>query len=162
MIERLYLNNMMKQQDHIRIKALAWIEDKGFLFVVKMHDSVKEDDYYRPVGGSVEFGERAHEAVIREVQEELNTEIALIAPPFVVENLFTCDGKAGHEVDFLFPARFTDIGFYQHKIYDLVEANGDKAEAMWIPIMDCITKKLRLVPEELNQWYLHKLNGHKT
>ena len=80
---------------------------------------------------------------------------------FVVENLFTCDGKAGHEVDFLFPARFTDIGFYQHKIYDLVEANGDKADAMWIPIMDCITGKLRLVPEELNQWYLHKLNGHK-
>jgi len=147
---------MMNRQTRIRIKALAWIEDKGFLFVVKMHDIVKGDDYYRPVGGSVEFGEHAHEAVNREVQEELKTEIALLAPPFVVENLFSCDGKAGHEIDFLFPARFTDIRFYEHKIYDLVEANGDTADALWIPITDCITGKLRLVPEELNQWYSQK------
>ena len=152
----------MSRQNRIRTKALAWIEDKGFLFVVKLHDIVKGDDYYRPVGGSVEFGERAHKAVVREVQEELKTEIALVAPPFVVENLFTCDGETGHEVDFLFPARFTDISFYQHKIYDLVEANGENADALWIPIADCITGKLRLVPEELNQWYLNKLNGLKT
>ena len=76
----------MNKQSRIRVKALAWIEDKGMLFVVKMHDALKGDDYYRPVGGSVEFGERSHEAVLREVQEELSTEIALLAPPFVIEN----------------------------------------------------------------------------
>jgi ADP-ribose pyrophosphatase YjhB (NUDIX family) len=149
----------MMRQNRIRVKALAWIEDKGFLFVVKMHDNVKGDYYYRPVGGSVEFGEHAHEAVAREVREELNTEIALIAAPFVVENLFTCDGEQGHEIDFLFPARFTDITFYGHKTYELVEANGDKADALWIPIRDCINGTLRLVPEELNQWYAHKIKG---
>lgn len=151
----------MMKQARIRVKALAWIEDKGFLFVVKMHDSVKGDEYYRPVGGSVEFGEHAHEAVVREVQEELNTEIALLAAPFVVENLFTCDGEQGHEIDFLFPARFTDITFYEHKTFELVEANGDKADALWISIRDCINGSLRLVPEELNHWYAHKINGQK-
>ena len=79
-------NRPMDKQSQIRVKALAWIEDKGMLFVVKMHDAVKGDDYYRPVGGSVEFGERSHEAVVREVREELSTEIDLLAPPFVVEN----------------------------------------------------------------------------
>ena len=147
--------------DRIRTKALAWIEDKGFLFVVKMHDAIKGDDYYRPVGGSVEFGEHAHEAVVREVQEELNTSISLIAPPFVVENLFECDGEKGHEIDFLFPARFTDISFYDHKIYELVEANGLKADALWVPISDCVNKVLRLVPEELCVWYAQKFKGHK-
>ncbi len=151
----------MMKQARIRVKALAWIEDKGFLFVVKMHDSVKGDEYYRPVGGSVEFGEHAHEAVVREVQEELNTEIALLAAPFVVENLFTCDGEQGHEIDFLFPARFTDITFCEHKTFELVEANGDKADALWISIRDCINGSLRLVPEELNHWYAHKINGQK-
>lgn len=145
----------------IRVKALAWIEDKGMLFVVKMHDSVKGDDYYRPVGGSVEFGERSHETVVREVQEELNTEIKLIAPPFIVENHFICDGEQGHEIDFLFPARFTDLTFYERNVFRLVEANGDEADALWIPIAECISRALRLVPEELNQWYAHKLGVNK-
>jgi len=151
----------MDNQTRIRVKALAWIEEKGMLFVVKMHDAVKGDDYYRPVGGSVEFGERSHEAVVREVQEELSTEIALLAPPFAVENLFTCDGKPGHEIDFLFPARFTDISFYERKRYRLVEMNGDEAEALWIPINECVSGALRLVPEELSTWYIRKNKGLK-
>ena len=149
----------MKQQSRIRVKALAWIEDKGMLFVVKMHDAVKGDDYYRPIGGSVEFGERAHETVLREAREELGTEIALLAAPFVVENLFTCDGEAGHEVDFLFPARFTDIHFYERKVYKLHEDNGDDWEAQWLSIADCTTGTYRLVPEELTTWYVRKFSG---
>jgi ADP-ribose pyrophosphatase YjhB (NUDIX family) len=152
----------MNRSSHIRFKALAWIEDKGMLFVVKMHDSVKGDDFYRPVGGSVEFGERSHETVVREVREELQTEIKLIAPPFVVENLFVCDGEKGHEIDFLFPSRFTDISFYERKTYRLVEANGDVCDALWVPIADCINGTLRLVPEELCTWYINKFNGGKA
>lgn len=148
-------------QKRIRVKALAWIEDKDMLFVVRMHDSVKGDDYYRPVGGSVEFGEPSHETVLREVREELNTEIELIASPFVVENHFVCDGKTGHEIDFLFPARFTDLAFYERKSYRLVEANGDVADALWIPISDCIRGDLRLVPEELPNYYANRHKGHK-
>jgi len=151
----------MDNQTQIRVKALAWIEEKGMLFVVKMHDAVKGDDYYRPVGGSVEFGERSHKAVVREVKEELSTEIALLAPPFVVENLFTCNGEPGHEIDFLFPARFTDVGFYEHKVYRLVEMNGDEAVALWIPISECVSGALRLVPEELCTWYIRKFKGLK-
>lgn len=148
-------------QKRIRVKALAWIEDKDMLFVVRMHDSVKGDDYYRPVGGSVEFGEPSHETVLRELREELNTEIELIASPFVVENHFVCDGKAGHEIDFLFPARFTDLAFYERKTYRLVEANGDVADALWIPIADCVSGNLRLVPEELPNYYANRHKGHK-
>jgi ADP-ribose pyrophosphatase YjhB (NUDIX family) len=144
----------------IRVKALAWIEDKDMLFVVRMHDSVKGDDYYRPVGGSVEFGERAHETVVREVREELDTEIELIESPFVVENHFVCDGKVGHEIDFLFPARFTDPAFYERKIFRLVEANGDEADALWIRIADCVSGNLRLVPEELPNYYANQHKGH--
>jgi ADP-ribose pyrophosphatase YjhB (NUDIX family) len=149
------------RQKRIRVKALAWIEDKDMLFVVRMHDSVKGDDYYRPVGGSVEFGERSHETVVREVREELNTEIELIASPFVVENHLVCDGEAGHEIDFLFPARFADLTFYEHKTYRLVEANGDISDALWIPIADCVSGKLRLVPEELPNYYANRHKGHK-
>lgn len=150
---------MIKQK--IRVKALAWIEDKDMLFVVKLHDSVKADDYYRPVGGSVEFGERSHETVIREVREELDTEIKLIASPFVVENHFTCDGEIGHEIDFLYPASFTDPCFYDRKTFRLIEANGEVADALWIPIADCVRGSLRLVPEELVAWYINRAGGKR-
>lgn len=87
----------------IRLKTLAWIEENGELFVVRNHDSVKGDDYYRPIGGSVNFGERTVDALRREVQEELGTTISITGEPLIIENIFTCDGKAGHEIDYLFP-----------------------------------------------------------
>jgi hypothetical protein len=93
------------------------------------------------------------------MNEELGAEIALLAPPFVVENLFVCDGIPGHEINFLFPARFTDIHFYERKSYSLLEANGDTFKALWIPIGDCVSGKLRLVPEELATWYHNKFKG---
>jgi ADP-ribose pyrophosphatase YjhB (NUDIX family) len=65
----------MEKQSRIRVKSLAWIEDGGSLFVVKMIDQVKNDEYYRPVGGTMEFGELALETIKREVREELNAEI---------------------------------------------------------------------------------------
>lgn len=150
------MDNILKPQ-RIRVKALAWIEDKGMLFVVKMHDSVKGDDYYRPVGGSVEFGERSVDAVLREVREELSTEIQLVAPPFVIENHFTLEGEEGHEIVFLFPSRFLDLTFYENKLYPLMEINGDGWDAMWVSISDFIIGNKRLVPEELNTWYAHKV-----
>jgi len=150
----------MEKQKRIRCKALAWIEDKGFLFVAKYHDVVKGDDYYRSIGGAVEFGERSLDAVIREVQEELQTEIAIIAPPFVVENLFTCDGEPGHEINFLYPARFVDTRYYERKPYRVVETNGKETEALWVPISACVNGELRLVPEELCTWYATENKGH--
>jgi ADP-ribose pyrophosphatase YjhB (NUDIX family) len=152
------MDNLLKPH-RIRVKALAWIEDKGMLFVVKMHDSVKGDDYYRPVGGSVEFGEPSMDAVLREVREELSTEIQPIAPPFVIENHFTLEGEEGHEIVFLFPSRFLDLAFYENKLYPLTEINGDDWDAMWVPINECVSGVLRLVPEELKTWYTHKVGG---
>lgn len=144
----------MEKDTHIRVKSLAWIEDQGELFVVKMYDFIKKDDYYRPIGGSVEFGELAVEAVKREAMEELNTRIEVTGEnTIVIQNLFECDGKKGHEIDFLIPCRFRDESYYQRRIYKLVEADGMEWQVMWIPITDCISGKYRLVPENFLNWY---------
>ncbi|HPS41570.1 MAG TPA: NUDIX domain-containing protein [Anaerolineaceae bacterium] len=137
----------------IRLKTLAWIEENGELFVVRNHDSVKGDDYYRPIGGSVNFGERTVDALRREVQEELGTTISITGEPLIIENIFTCDGKAGHEIDYLFPAQFDSPEFYERRIFDLVEEGGERFDALWVSIDDCLEGKYRLVPEELLAWY---------
>jgi 8-oxo-dGTP pyrophosphatase MutT (NUDIX family) len=35
------------------------------------HDSVKSEDFYRPLGGGIEFGELSEAALRREIKEEL-------------------------------------------------------------------------------------------
>jgi len=143
----------MREQNNIRVKVLAWIEEDGHLFVVRMHDSVKGDDYYRPIGGSVEFGETTKSALHREVLEELGTAITITGEPLVLENLFTCDGKPGHEIDYIYPSKFVDPAFMQHRVFTLKEANGTEFEATWIDQSSFLNGTLRLVPEALLDWY---------
>lgn len=143
----------MKESNSIRLKTLAWIEDDHALFVVKNHDAVKGDDYYRPIGGSVNFGERTADALLREVTEELDTTISITGAPLILENIFVCDGATGHEIDYLYPARFNNPGFYTRKTYTLLEDSGDTFDAMWLDIEDCLKGEYRLVPEELLEWY---------
>jgi 8-oxo-dGTP pyrophosphatase MutT (NUDIX family) len=137
---------------YIKVKALAWIEDGASIFVVTMPDSVKGDLYYRPIGGSVEYGKTGKQAVKREFMEELKAEIEVTGEPLILENLFTCDGKFGHEIDLIFPAKLVDKAFYERKTFPLVEANGEEFQAMWITMADCLSGKLRLVPEPLLDW----------
>lgn len=142
----------MKKQEHIRVKVLAWLQDGDAIFVVKMHDEFKGDDYYRPIGGSVEFGETTHAALLREVQEELCTGICITGEPLILENLFTCDGKQGHEIDYVYPSQFVDPAFNRRQVYPLIEANGIQFEAAWITLSKFLDGGLRLVPEALLDW----------
>jgi ADP-ribose pyrophosphatase YjhB (NUDIX family) len=61
--------------------------------------------YHRLVGGGVEFGETARDAVIREVREELGATLVEPEQIGVLENLFELDGAPGHEVVFVFSGR---------------------------------------------------------
>jgi len=144
---------MMKRQKNIRVKTLAWIEQDGHLFVVKMHDKVDGDDYYRPVGGCVEFGETTAAALHREIKEELDTDIMITGEPLVLENIFISDGYPGHEIVYLFPSRFTDPKFLLHEIHPLTEANGESFDAMWVDLTSFLSGALCLVPDGLLDWY---------
>lgn len=143
----------MKKQLRIRVKSLAWIEDQGMLFVVKMTDKFKKDDYYRSIGGSVEFGELAIDTVCREVHEELNTTVEITGDPLILENIFTCEGDPGHEIDYFYPCRFVDESYYERKTFTLTEADGSQWDAVWVKLEDCLKGTIRLVPETLLAWY---------
>jgi ADP-ribose pyrophosphatase YjhB (NUDIX family) len=60
----------------------------------------------RPLGGSVEFGESAKDAVIREFKEEIDVEVSILAGPMVLENVFVHEGQKRHEILFIFDLEF--------------------------------------------------------
>lgn len=71
----------------------------------------------RPLGGRIEFGELAADALRREIREELHAEIDRPELLGVLENLFVYLGEPNHEIVFVFDARFRDPSLFErHEI----------------------------------------------
>lgn len=142
----------MARPPSIQVKALAVLRHEHRLFVFRFHD-VTRGDFYRPVGGTVEFGETALEAVHREVREELGADLDDVRLWEVIENRFEFEGSPGHEIVFLYSARFRDPRFYEPRTFALTETNGIVYEASWMDVADFVSDRRRLVPE----WLLEAL-----
>jgi 8-oxo-dGTP pyrophosphatase MutT (NUDIX family) len=71
---------------------------RGHLVLVgEGHDRVKDSSFYRPLGGEIESGESAEDALIREMREELGAEVRVIRSLGELDNQFVFEGKPGWE-----------------------------------------------------------------
>ena len=119
---------------YIRPLALCLFRrDDGSILVAPGFDEVKRQRFYRPLGGGIEFGERAEDAARREIREELGAAVEGLRLLGTYENIFTFQGQPGHELVWLYEGRFTDASFYER---DVIEADegGAKFEAHWVPL----------------------------
>lgn len=134
-----------------RIRVLAIVVFRradGAILAAPGHDTVKDQRFYRPLGGAVEFGERAEDAAAREIREELGAEITDVRPLGVSENIFNFLGKQGHEIVFSFEARFADPSFYERDVVYAIE--GDVTfEVHWVPLSRFEDDSLPLYPDGL-------------
>jgi len=64
----------MNKSQQIRVKVFGLIQDEKRLFVCEGYDSIKQQKYYRALGGSIEFCETSRAALEREFQEEIQAE----------------------------------------------------------------------------------------
>ena len=93
----------------IRVKAFAVIlDDEGRHHAVSRMATAEHPAFHRPLGGSVELGERSVDAVVREVREELGATLVEPEPLGVLENVFVIDGATGHEVVFVYGGRLAE------------------------------------------------------
>ncbi|WP_231688047.1 NUDIX hydrolase [Bacillus sp. FJAT-18017] len=119
------------------------------ILVCEGFDQVKQDYYYRPIGGGIEYGETSSEALEREVLEEIGANIINIKHLGTIENIFTYNGDLGHEIVFVYDAEFVDKSFYEKSTFIGIEDNGQRIKLSWKPLNSFADNKLRLVPEEL-------------
>ena len=97
-----------------RIRPIALVvfrRDDGAILVAPGFDRVKEQRFYRPLGGEIEFGELAEDAARREIREELGAEIDDLRLLGVFENIFTFLGHSGHELVWVYEGAFADPSF---------------------------------------------------
>lgn len=119
----------------IRILVICVFRDGTRILVGQGLDDVKNEVFMRPLGGAVEFGELAADALRREIREEIGAEITDPTRLGVLENVFTYQGQPGHEVVFVYDARFADPGLYAKSSIPLNEPVWD-GSARWIDLSD--------------------------
>ena len=133
----------------VRPVALCVIRRDDKILVFEGYDNAKNDYFYRPLGGTIEFGESSSEAAAREMAEELDTEVQNARWLGVVENIFTVHGQTGHEIVMLYEADFVDEDMYGRNPIWGQEDDGSPIKAIWKPLDDFKKGRGRLVPEGL-------------
>jgi ADP-ribose pyrophosphatase YjhB (NUDIX family) len=133
----------------VRPLAICVFRHNGKILVCEGTDSVKNETFYRPAGGMIEFGEKAEDALIREIREEINEEIINIKFLDLIENIFTYEGKPGHEIIFIYDAEFVNKSIYEKEVVTITETNDVWCNAYWKTPDEFGEGKLKLYPDNL-------------
>ena len=123
--------NIWRPSSHIRVKALGLHWRDGKLLAAEVRNDAGRIKGFRPLGGSVEFGETARDTVIREFQEELGIPVTITSPPIFFENIYTHEGAAGHEMLVLFEVAFPQGAFAGQDQIRFHENDGTACVAQW-------------------------------
>lgn len=94
--------------------------------------------YLYTVGGRIQFGESAEQAIIREVEEETGVRMEVDRLGFIHENFFTGDsgfsmGKTVYEITFFFYMKLPDDF---KPVCDSFSSDGQKEFLIWISVDD--------------------------
>lgn len=117
----------------IRNLALAVPRRGDDLLVFQGHDATDGRTFYRPLGGGIEFGETAEQALHREMREELAVELSGVRLLGVLENLFHAFDRYGHEIVFVFACDLADRALYERDhLGQILDDVG--TPVMWRPL----------------------------
>jgi 8-oxo-dGTP pyrophosphatase MutT (NUDIX family) len=133
----------------IRPLAIGIFRRDDRILVCEGYDPIKDQTFYRPLGGGIEFGERGAETVVRELREEIGAE--MIHPRYLgtLENLFTYNGKPGHEIVLVFAGDLTDPALYERDAWIGHEDGGEEFRVVWKPLTDFAAGRALLYPDGL-------------
>lgn len=118
----------------IRAKAVAVCRHQGRVLVERGYDRVADSRFYRAIGGHIDFGERAADTVRREWREEYGLTLEDPRLLGVVENVFTYEGRPGHEIVFAFEVRVAEREVYGREEVVGVDPDGRRHEAVWVAL----------------------------
>jgi len=105
--------------------------------------------FYRPLGGGIKFRETGAQALAREIREETKQEITAITFQGFIENLFTLDGEARHELVLVYSADFVSSDIQNTMEFEGAEDDGNPIRVRWMDTQYFMKNPGLLVPAEL-------------
>ena len=149
---------MKDRSGFVRPLAICGFRRNGKILACLGKDFVKNEEYYRPLGGMIEFGERGEDALKREIMEEISEGIKNINLLGTLENIFIYNGKPHHEIVMVYDAEFENEKIYEMDEVIVNEAPGEDGtyvwdRAYWLEIDDCMAGKYILYPEGILDHY---------
>ena len=136
----------MDKFKEIRPIALGLAIKNNKLLVSEGFDKVKNETFYRCLGGGIEFLEKSEEALKREFLEEINVDITVKDFLGISENIFTYQGKKAHELILFYSIEISDENYQEE--YKVIDDHGETI-AKWIDIDEFKNKSKILYPEEV-------------
>lgn len=133
----------------IRPLAICVFRHGDRILAEKAYDPTEDEFFYRPLGGGIEFGETSHDAVIREIREEIGAEITDLRLIGTLENIFTFGGEPGHEIVRVYDATFCDPNLYARDGIPGREDDGHTFSAQWLPLASFAPDSPPLYPDGL-------------
>ncbi len=124
----------------VRPLAIGLVEHNDTMLLMRVDDSAGQLKGWRPLGGGIEFGETAEQAVRREFQEEIGQDLSDLTRIAVMENLYEFNGAPGHEIVFVFRCTFADANA-NGRAFSHIEDGQVVAALDWVP-------RARLGPSE--------------
>ncbi|MFT4218590.1 MAG: NUDIX domain-containing protein [Micropruina sp.] len=113
--------------------------------------------FVRAIGGGIEFGERAEDALRREFQEELGVDLTTTELLAVTENLYQIAGNPGHEIVHVFAVRCPELEQFPLDATRPVLDND--SVAAWYPLSDLADGNPPLYPNGVTELALGLVAG---
>ena len=136
----------MDKFKEIRPIALGLVIKDNKLLVSEGFEKVKNEIFYRCLGGGIEFLEKSEDALKREFLEEINVDIAVKDFLGISENIFTYQGKNAHELILFYSIEISDENYQEE--YKVIDDHGETI-AKWIDINEFKNKNKTLYPKEV-------------
>jgi ADP-ribose pyrophosphatase YjhB (NUDIX family) len=132
----------------IRPIAICLFYHNEKILVFKGYDRGKDESFYRPLEGAIEFGEYGEQAIRREIREEIQAEIRDIKFLTIFENIFKYEGKMAHEIVLVFDGTLVDSSLYEKTlIVQEDDENQTKYNAYWKSLEEIKQENQPLYPE---------------
>lgn len=142
---------MKDKPDYVRPLVICGFSRNGKILACLGKDEVKMNEFYRPLGGAIEFNEISSDALKREIMEEISQEIKNLKYLGTIENIFIYNGKPHHEIVMVYDAEFVDEKVYEMEVVDVIESDWYKA--YWLSIEDGKKGKYIIYPEGILDLY---------
>jgi 8-oxo-dGTP pyrophosphatase MutT (NUDIX family) len=133
----------------IRPLAIGIFRRNDEILVFEGYDPQKRQVFYRPLGGAIEFGEYGHQALAREMREEIGARVKDLRYLDVRENIFVYDGQLGHEIVLVYEGSLADDAVYNVDSFTGHEDDGTAFKVVWRSLADFRRGEAPLYPDGL-------------